>query len=418
LLKALQRVFTGAKKPTSTNPGSFFGGLRMTHSGVSVTPETSMTATAVFSAVRVLSEDVAKLPWELRQRRADGGSEVLQNTSVARVLERPNRWHTSYEFRQMLQQQLCLRGNAFAVILRNGRGDIEELVPTRPGSVTIYVAPDGDLFYQISRAGDWEHASLRNAPLMVPKEDIVHLRWMTRDGLEGISPIAYHREAIGLSLAAEQHGAASFNNGVRPSGTLIHPGQLSKEAADRLREQWHSEYGGSGNAGKTIVLEEGMKFEPAKPSNEDQQFLESRRFQVEEIARIFRIPPHMIGHLDRATFSNIESQSLDYVKNTLMAWLELWEAALKRDLLREGERSRGQYIQFDTQRILRGTQKERYEAHQIALTNGIKSFNEVRREEGLNPVAGGDQLMRPLNMGFVGQPDPDPADQSGDNTDE
>jgi HK97 family phage portal protein len=161
-----------------------------------------------------------------------------------------------------------------------------------------------------------------------------------------------------------------------------------------------------------------MKFEPAKPSNEDQQFLESRRFQVEEIARIFRIPPHMIGHLDRATFSNIESQSLDYVKNTLMAWLELWEAALKRDLLREGERSRGQYIQFDTQRILRGTQKERYEAHQIALTNGIKSFNEVRKEEGLNPVAGGDQLMRPLNMGFVGQPDPGAADQSGDNTDE
>ena len=406
----------GGKKSTSTSSGSFFGGLRMTQAGMSVTPETSMTATAVFSAVRVLSEDVAKLPWGLRQERSDGGSEIIRNTAVARVLERPNRWHTSYEFRQMLQQQLCLRGNAFAVILRNGRGDIEELVPTRPGSVTIYVAPDGDLFYQVSRAGDWEQAALRNAPLMVPKEDMVHLRWMTRDGLEGISPIAYHREAVGLSLAAEQHGAASFNNSVRPSGTLVHPGQLSKDAAERLREQWHGEYGGSGNAGKTIVLEEGMKFEPAKPSNEDQQFLESRRFQVEEIARIFRIPPHMIGHLDRATFSNIESQSLDYVKNTLMAWLELWEGALKRDLLRKSERSQGQYIEFNTRRILRGTQRERFEAHQIALNMGIMSVNEVRVEEGFNPIAGGDEHMRPLNMGTIGQPDP--SSENGNNTDE
>jgi HK97 family phage portal protein len=268
--------------------------------------------------------------------------------------------------------------------------------------VTVNTSYDGELFYDVGTENTFYAAKLRSQPVTIPQEDMLHLRWMARDGICGISPITYAREAVGLAMAAEQHGAASFGNRATPGGVLKHPDTLSEEAAGRLRQQWKEKYQGPQNSAAPAVLEEGMEFQPFEISNEDRQFLETRRFQVEEIARIFRIPPHMIADLSRATFSNIESQSLDYVKNTLMAWLELWEGAIDRDLLRQSERDQGLTVSFDTARILRGTIKERFDAHKVAIESGIKTHNEVRLEEGLNPMDGGDTLLRPLNMAPVG----------------
>jgi len=412
MFQRIRRLFGGAgKSPTSTQPGTFFGAISpRSASGMSVSVDSSLNATAVFAAVKVLSEDVAKLPIMLKQKRSDGGTEVVENNPVARVLRQPNDWQTSFEFRQMLQQDLALRGNAFAAILRNGRGEVRALIPVRAGLVTINTTHSGELFYQLGLEDTFHAAKLADQPVMVPQEDMLHLRWMARDGVTGTSPIACAREAVGLSLAAEKHGAASFGNDATPGGVLEHPQNLSDEAASRLRKQRQEKFQGPANASAPAVLEEGMQFKPFELNNEDRQFLETRKFQVEEISRIFRVPPHMISQLDNATFSNIESQSLDYVKNTLMAWLELWESALDRDLLRNDEQDRGLHVKFDTNRILRGTIDQRFQAHQIALQTGIKSFNEVRLEEGLNPVQGGDQIMRPLNMGFVGSASPDSPD--------
>lgn len=403
----------GQKSHSATQPGNFFGLLRKTNAGVNVSIDGSLQASAVFAAVKVLSEDVAKLPVSLVADRDDGGSDVVRKHPAARVMRQPNSWQTSFEMRQMLMQDLALRGNAFAVIFRNGRGEVASLIPVRAGLVTIHTTPDGDIFYQVGVDDSPSGARLKTRDqAMIPQEDMLHLRWMARDGVCGISPIAYQREAVALSLAAEQHGAASFGNDATPGGVLKHPNNLSQEAAQRLRQQWQEKYQGPNKAGAPAVLEEGMEFEKLEISNEDRQFLETRRFQVEEVARIFRVPPHMIGDLSHATFSNIESQSLDYVKNTLMAWLELWESALARDLLSQQERDRGVRFEFDTQRILRGTISERFDAHTKAINNGIKTPNEVREEEGLNPVDGGNTLLRPLNLGRVGVTED--SEQGGD----
>lgn len=404
-------------------------GFGPSSTGINVTPDSSMQAAAVFACIRVLSEDVAKIPIHLKRQRSDGGSDIITDHNLARLLNVPNSWQTSYEFRQMMMAGLGLRGNSIAVLIRNGRGEIQRIIPIRSNGFTVYSAEDGTLFYQIAKLGTHDLAVLRDVPLLVPQEDILHLRWMPLDGIHGVSPITYAREAVGLSLAAEKHGAASFGNAAKPQGVLKHPAQLTRETAEKLREQWREVYQGPANAGKTMVLEEGMTFEPLKLSNEDAQFLESRKFQVEEIARIFRVPPHMIMHLERATFSNIEQQSLDYVTNTLMSWFELWESAMNRDLLRTKERQQGYYFEFDANRILRGNVKDRFASYATARQWGWMSVNDIRKKEGLNPIAGGDNYLQPANMVPVGtstpdtgalnatQPDPTEEPQPGSNGD-
>ena len=215
----------------------------------------------------------------------------------------------------------------------------------------------------------------------------------------GYSPITLAKDCIGLGLAAERFGASFFSNGARLGGILQHPAKLSQEAADRLRESWGNAYGGSGNTGKTAILEEGMNFTQLGIPPDDAQFLETRKFQVDDIARWYGVPPHMVGSMESATFSNIEHQQIEYVTHTLRSWLVRWEQELQRKIYMDDTI----FPQFIVDGLLRGDTKTRYESYRVARETGWLSVNEIRGLENLNPIDGGDQFIQPLNMGTVGE---------------
>ena len=226
-----------------------------------------------------------------------------------------------------------------------------------------------------------------------------HLRGLSNDGLDGYSPISLMRQAIGLSMAAEKFGAKFFGNDARPGGILLHPGQLGDEAAKRLTETWESRHGGLSGAHRVAVLEEGLSYKEIGIPPDDAQFLETRKFQVNEIARIYRIPPHMLADLERATFSNIEHQSIDFVTHTIRPWLVRWEQSIKQNLMVPADRDR-YFAEFLVDGLLRGDTKSRYEAYAIGRQNGWFSADDIREMENLNPLPDGkgEEYLIPLNM--------------------
>ena len=378
------------------------GWIGASSSGVSVTPTTAMRSTAVYACVRLLAESIASLPLHVYRRRPDGGKERATDHPLYQLLRsQPNALMSAAEMFEMLVASMNLRGPGLSQVVRNGAGRAAEIIPLHPDRVTVRAAKDGrSLLYDI----DGGAKTLRTG-------EVWHIRSFTLDGVTSVSPITYNREAIGLALAAESHGASVFANAARPSGILSHPGTLSQEAKERLRDGWNSAYGGR-RIGGAAVLEEGVSWTPLTMSMEDAQYIETRKFQLGEIARIFRVPPHMIGDLDKATFSNIEHQSIDFVRHTLRPWLVKIEQSITRDLLLPGER--GEYFaEFNVEGLLRGDTKSRYESHAIAITNGWRSPNEVRSIENENPREGGDVYLTPLNM-QQGGPDARPI-EGGDN---
>lgn len=365
----------------------WFGG-RGTASGQSVTPATALQVTAVFACVRVLAESVASLPLILYERRKDGGKDRATSNPLFRLLhDQPNRWQTSFEFFEMLMVHLTLRGDAFAEIVAAPGRAVAELVPLHPDRVTPFWAPDSTVAY--------EYRLLDGPRRILLQHEVLHVRGFTDDGLTGLSPIRLHREAIGLALATEEHGARLFSNGAQLGGVLQHPGKLSAEASTRLRESWAARYAGGSNAHKTAVLEEGMTWEKVGMTSEDAQFLETRQYQTADIARIWRVPPHMIGDLSKATFSNIEHQALEFVVHTLRPWLVRWEQALKRDLITQPERF---FAEFLVDGLLRGDIRSRYAAYAIGRQWGWLSANKVLEMENQNPIEGGDTFLNPMNM--------------------
>jgi len=271
------------------------------------------------------------------------------------------------------------------------------LVPGSPDQVTVLVDPhDGQIFYQVARSSQHSMAVLRDQPLVIPAADMLHIRCLCAGGLLGMSVIQHAREAIGLALATEEHGARLFKNGAKPSGVLEHPQKLSDEAMARLKASWDSAYSGLGNTGKTIVLEEAMKYHSISMTSVDAEWLASRKFQVEEIARIFRVPLHMLQSLERATHSNIEHQARSYYDQTLMPYLERIEAALDDKF---GLRDERMYVEFDTRALLRANIQARYSAYAVGRQWGWLSANDVLKEEGRNPIGPkGDIYMVPVNM--------------------
>lgn len=353
----------------------------VTKSGVRVSEEAASACSAVFSCVRVASEDIAKLPLILHRRLPGGGKERATDHPLYTILhDRPNSWQTSFEFRQLMQVHMELWGNAYAFINRV-RGEVRELIPIHPDRVTVKQRGDWELEYDVR--GDRTRGA----------QEILHLPGLTMDGPEGLALRRIAREAIGLALATEQHGAQLFASGALFRGVMQHPGVLkSADAAKRMRESFDEARKNHG----TVLLEDGVTYNSMSMTAEDSQFLETRKFQVSEIARYFRMPPHKIADLERATFSNIEHQALEYVTDSLMPRQVRWEQRIGLQLL--SERERGEYFaEFLTDALLRGDTKTRYEAHQIALLNGIKNRNEVRVQENMNPVRGGDEYRVPLN---------------------
>jgi HK97 family phage portal protein len=360
-----------------------------TSSGMRVSPDSALRLAAVYACVRILAETIASLPLVVYQRRPDGGKDRVTDHWLYRLMaKRPNRFQNPFEWREMLQGHLALRGNAFNQIITNPRGEIIELMPIHPDRVKIELLPSGEYRYRISDRSGTE--------VILPRGEVWHLRGLSSDGLMGMSPIELARENLGTALAAQGYGARFFANDAKPTGGWIEfPGSFKDSEAKKVfRESYQQAQSGS-NRGKVLVLENGMKFHEVGVTNKDAQFLELRKFQITDVARLFRVPPHMIADLDRATFSNIEQQSLEFVMHTMTPWAERWEASIQSELLLESDDIE---IEFDFANLMRGDAASRSSYYQSGIQNGWLTRNEARIAENLNPIDGLDQPLRPLNM--------------------
>lgn len=372
-------------------------------SGIRVSADSALRLSAVYAAVRILSETMASLPFVLYRQKPDGGKEVVTDHWLYQLFaKRPNPFQNPFEWREMLQGHLALRGNAYNRIVSNARGEITELLPIHPDRIRMELTPSGDYRYRVTdRLGN---------ETMVPRGEIWHLRGLSSDGLMGMSPIELARESIGMALAAQDYGSRFFANDAKPTGGWIEfPGSFKDSEAKKVfRESYQQAQAGT-NRGKVLVLENGMKFHEVGVTNKDAQFLELRKFQITDIARLFRVPPHMIGDLDRATFSNIEQQSLEFVMHTMTPWAERWEASIEADLLLDDDKLE---VEFDFANLMRGDAASRSTYYQSGIQNGWLTRNEARIAENLDPIEGLDEPLRPLNM--VENSDAEVADnQSG-----
>ena len=378
-------LFKSRDKPQDRTSGSnyafFMGG---TTSGKAVTERSAMQMTAVYSCVRILSEAVAGLPLHLYKYTDSGGKAMALDHSLYRLLhDEPNPEMSSFVFRETLMTHLLLWGNAYAQIIRNGKNEIVALYPLMPNKMSVDRDENGRLYYTYYRGSD-EAIKNKEFAVTLQPSDVLHIPGLGFDGLVGYSPIAMAKNAIGMAIACEEYGAKFFANGAAPGGVLEHPGTIKDP--QRVRESWQSTFGGSGNANKIAVLEEGMKYTPIGISPEQAQFLETRKFQINEIARIFRVPPHMVGDLEKSSFSNIEQQSLEFVKYTLDPWVIRWEQSIQRSLLNSEEKKK-YFAKFNVEGLLRGDYQSRMNGYAIGRQNGWMSANDIREKEDMNMLS-------------------------------
>lgn len=367
-----------------------------TNSGVSVTPDNSLQLTAVSACVRVLSETLAMLPLHIFKNISGGnGREKAINHYLYPLLaSKPNPEMSSFDFRDTLCGHMAQWGNAFSYIDYDKlTGNIKGLWPLMPDTTTVWrEANTRKVWYAIQM-----HASMGGGYEWHPADEIWHLRIFSKDGLTGRSFIRTHKEALGISMATEAFGAKFFGNGSRPGIVLQYPGKFTDEVAlENIRESWINQHEGIENAHRVAILEEGMELKEVGIHPDEAQFLETRRFQAEEIARIFRVPPHMIGILDKATFSNIEQQSIEFVTRTMMPWIVNWEQSIVNNLLTPTE-ARVYYPKFILDSLLRGDTLSRYQAYGLGRNGGWLSANDIRALEDMNPIDGGDKYLAPLN---------------------
>lgn len=392
-------LFRSRDAPQNRTAGSgytfYFGGST---SGKAVTERSAMQMTAVYSCVRILAEAVAGLPLNLYRYTEDGGKEKAIDHPLYLLLhDEPNPEMSSFVFRETLMTHLLLWGNAYAQVIRNGKGEVIALYPLMPNKMMVDRDERGQLYYSYQRGND-EAVRSKDQTVILRPSDVLHIPGLGFDGLVGYSPIAMAKNAIGMAIACEEYGAKFFANGAAPGGVLEHPGTIKDP--QRVRESWQSTFGGSGNANKIAVLEEGMKYTPIGISPEQAQFLETRKFQINEIARIFRVPPHMVGDLEKSSFSNIEQQSLEFVKYTLDPWVTRWEQSIQRSLLTQEEKAT-YFVKFNLEGLLRGDYQSRMNGYATARQNGWMSANDIRELENLDRIPaeeGGDLYLINGNM--------------------
>ena len=400
----LSGLFRSRDAPRNSTSGSayrFFMGSST--SGKRVNERSAMQMTAVYSCVRILSEAVAGLPLHLYQYTDKSSKEkAVDNPLYFLLHDEPNTEMTSFVFRETLMTHLLLWGNAYSQIIRNGKGEVVGLYPLMPDRMTVNRDEKGRLYYEYMVSSD-DAKTLKDGTVRLSPYDVLHIPGLGFDGLVGYSPIAMAKNAIGLAIAAEEYGSKFYANGATPSGILEYPGTVKEP--DKVRESWNAGFGGSSNAHKIAVLEEGMKYTPISISPNEAQFLETRKFQINEIARIFRVPPHMVGDLEKSSFSNIEQQSLEFVKYTLEPWLVRWEQAMQRALIPQDDKSK-YFIKFNVDGLLRGDYQSRMQGYATARQNGWMSANDIRELENLDRIPaedGGDLYlingnMMPLSM--------------------
>lgn len=376
-------LFKSRDKPTNSYDSPsytyFFG---RANSGKRVTDRTALQHIAVYACVRVLSEAIAQLPLHVYQYTENGKERVPMHPLYFLLHDQPNPEMTSFIFRETLMSHLLIYGNAYAQIIRNGRGDVIGLYPLIPDKMKVDRDEHNNLIYIYSRYDEANPHIKEQGDIILSAEQVLHIPGLGFDGLVGYSPIAMAKNAIGISLACEDYGASFFANGASPSAVLEHPGVIKNP--ERVREAWQRAYSGS-NAHRTCVLEEGMKYTPISIPNNEAQFLETRKFQIEEIARLYRVPLHMIGDLDHATFSNIEELSLEFTKYTLEPWIIRWEQSLMKALLSDSDKGK-YFIKFNVDGLLRGDYASRMQGYSVGIQNGFLCPNDVRELEDMNLI--------------------------------
>lgn len=381
-----------------------------TDSGVAINADNAPEVMAVMACVRVIAETMGCLPLVLYKRlESDDKVKATEHPLYNLLRYQPNQWQTWSEFIEMMTAHVLLRGNAYAEIYTNGAGQITELIPRHPDRMMTYMVKNQRAF---------RHQPENGPARTLLQGEVFYVPGLSFDGVRGIDPIAYARNAIGLARVTEMYGSRFFANDARPSVILKHPGQLSPAARDNLRTSWEERHKSAARSHKPAILEEGLDVKEIGVDPEHAQFLETRKFQKDEIAGIFRVPPHMIGNLDKATFSNIEHQSRGFVDYTMLPWFTRFEQAIRRDLLTEAEK-KNYFAEFLPDALLRGDTKSRYDAYAVGRNWGWLSVNDIRRRENMNLVEDGDVYLQPLNMQDAGQPDqsPDPAPSAPDKKD-
>lgn len=407
------KLFKARDKPQDALNGSGYSFMfGRSAAGQAVNERSAMQMSAVYACVRILAESIASLPLHFYQYNDAGGKEKAINHPLYWLLhDEPNPEMSSFSFRETLMTHLLLWGNAYAQIIRNGRGEVIALYPLMPDRMTVDRDARGRIYYEYTRSDSDANTLGKKPSVILSPEDVFHIPGLGFDGLVGYSPIAMAKQAIGMGLACDEYGAAFYQNGAQPGGVLEHPNVVKDPK--RVRESWNAIYQGSRNAHRIAVLEEGMTYKPITISPEQAQFLETRKFQIDEIARIFRVPPHMIGDLEKSSFSNIEQQSLEFVKYTLAPWISRWEQSIQRSLLLMSERTR-YFARFNVEGLLRGDYQSRMNGYAVARQNGWMSANDIRELESLDMIPdeqGGNLYLINGNMTkledaglFAGQP--------------
>lgn len=386
-------------KPTNSYEGSDFSYLfGRTTSGKNVNEMTALQTTAVYACVRILAEAIASLPIHVYKHTDEGKEQDVNHQLYYLLHDEPNPDMTSFVFRETLMSHLLIWGNAYAQIIRDGRGQVLALYPLLPDRVSVKRDDKGELYYVYQRSEEDNPNFKDKGNIILKKSEVLHVPGLGFDGLIGYSPIAMAKNAVGMTLATEEYGASFFANGANPGGVLEHPGILKDPS--KVRESWNQVYQGTNNSHKVAVLEEGMSYKTIGIPPNEAQFLETRKFQINEIARLYRIPPHKVGDLEKSSFSNIEQQSLEFVKYTLDPWVVRFEQAFQKALLLPDEK-KTYFIKFNVDGLLRGDYQSRMNGYAIGRQNGWLSTNDIRRLEDMNPLSkeeGGDLYLVNGNM--------------------
>jgi HK97 family phage portal protein len=360
-------------------------GATPTSSGAVVTEQLALTHGAVYACIRLLADALASLNCNLYRTDASGERRPAKEPLTYILRDLPNPETTAFEFYETLMGHLQCWGNAFAAIERDGSGRVINLWQKRPDWMSVRRdLATGSLIYTYANANGASQKYVNDGV----RNQILHVRGLSPDGLIGYSPIRLQRESIGLAMAVDEYGARLFRNQAKPGGILRTDKALGKNASDRIRKSWEDAHQGNANAHRVAVLEDGLSWQAVGINPNDAQFLETRKFQVSEIARIFRVPPHMIADLERATFTNVEQQSLDFVTYSLRPWLVRFEQAIARDVLGERE-FYSKFVEFDVNDLLRGDIKTRFDAYAVAKQNGWMSADEIRLRENMNSIPDG-----------------------------
>lgn len=385
-----ESLHSPANDPSGLLEGLLGGGG--SSSGRRVTAQNAMTVSAMYAAVRLLSSSIAQLPIHVVKRLENGDREKQHSHRVRMLLnDAPNEWLTAMEYRELVTSWAVMHGNAVSWLNLRGNLDIEEIVPLPPDRVRFWLTPDGTRMV-------YEYVRPNGQSWWLPRLEVFHLRAPLGTQWLGLGLLQIAKEAIGLTMAAEEHAARFYSNAAAPAGVLVSPKKLSDPAFTKLRQQWEARHKGPENAFRTALLEDGVEWKPLGLNLRDQQFIETRTFQVQEIARVVGLPPHLIGELSRSTNNNIEAQGIEVVRYALQPWCTRWEQRIKLDLFGVGEQRR-LYVKHSLDAFTRGELLNRYRSYQIGRMGGWLSVNDVREYEDLNGIGpDGDKYMAPLNM--------------------